>query len=88
MRPPRSSPSRSKTAERRKPSPSPSASAREPGLSAGEHRLRLISIGREHDAQVFYERDYFCRMAHGAFEVLSITPGAYFYQTAVLLKRR
>ena len=47
----------------------------------------VMSIGRGAGSQVFYDRDYFSRMARSAFEVSSITPEAYFYQTAFLLKR-
>lgn len=48
----------------------------------------MISIGRDERSQVFYSRDYFCRMASSAFDVVSITPEAYFYQTALVLKRK
>lgn len=47
----------------------------------------MISIGRDDLSQVFYDRDYFSRMAGSAFDVVSVTPEAYFYQTAFLLKR-
>jgi ubiquinone/menaquinone biosynthesis C-methylase UbiE len=47
----------------------------------------MISIGRDDLSQVFYDREYFSHMARSAFEVLSVTPEAYFYQTAYLLKR-
>jgi hypothetical protein len=47
----------------------------------------MISIGRDDASQVFYDREYFSRMARSAFEVLSVTPEAYFYQTAFVLKR-
>jgi len=47
----------------------------------------MISIGRDDLSQVFYDREYFSRMARCAFDVLSVTPEAYFYQTAFLLKR-
>lgn len=48
----------------------------------------MITIARDDRSQVFYDRDYFCRMAGQAFDVVSVTPEAYFYQTAVLLKRK
>lgn len=48
----------------------------------------VIAIGRDDKSQIFYDRDHFCRMARSAFDVVSITPEAYFYQTAVLLKRK
>lgn len=48
----------------------------------------VIVIGRDNLSQVFYDRDYFCRMAAQAFDLASVTAEAYFYQTAVLLKPR
>lgn len=59
-----------------------------PAYQQVQHGFDMISVGRGSDAQIFYDRDYFCRMARAAFDVVSITPEAYFYQTAVLLKRR
>lgn len=59
-----------------------------PVYAQAKNDFDMISIGRGSDSQVFYHRDYFCRMARTAFDVVSITPEAYFYQTAVLLKRR
>lgn len=40
------------------------------------------------DSQVFYDIDYFCESVKHIFEVVSITPEAYGYQTGVLLKRK
>lgn len=48
----------------------------------------MFTVGRDDTSQVFYDQAYFRRMAGSAFEVLSVTPEAYFYQTALLLKRR
>jgi ubiquinone/menaquinone biosynthesis C-methylase UbiE len=48
----------------------------------------MISIGRDNLSQVFYDAGYFTRMAGSMFEVISVTPGAYFYQTAFLLSRK
>ena len=48
----------------------------------------FLSVGREGDPQVFYDIDYFRRKVSSMFEVLSVTEEAYFYQTAVLLKRK
>jgi SAM-dependent methyltransferase len=48
----------------------------------------VMAIGRDSASQVFYDRDYFCRMASQIVDVLSVTPEAYFHQTAVLLKPR
>jgi SAM-dependent methyltransferase len=48
----------------------------------------FLSVGRESDPQVFYDVDYFRRRVGPAFEILSVTEEAYFYQTAILMKRR
>jgi ubiquinone/menaquinone biosynthesis C-methylase UbiE len=48
----------------------------------------MLAIGRDNRSQVFYKREAFLRMAAPSFEVLSVTEEAYFYQTAVLLRRR
>jgi ubiquinone/menaquinone biosynthesis C-methylase UbiE len=48
----------------------------------------MISIGRDHLSQVFYGTEYFTRMATSMFEVVSVVPQAYFYQTAYLLRRK
>ncbi|MBV9773410.1 MAG: methyltransferase domain-containing protein [Gemmatimonadetes bacterium] len=50
--------------------------------------LGMVSIGRDHLSQVFYGTEYFARMAGSMFEVLSVVPEAYFYQTAFLLRRK
>jgi len=47
----------------------------------------LLVVGRGEDPQIFYDIDHFARMAAPAFDILSVTPEAYFYQTAVLMKR-
>jgi SAM-dependent methyltransferase len=47
----------------------------------------MFTVGRDDWSQVFYDRDYFARMAGSIFKVLSITPDAYFNQTAFLLTR-
>ncbi len=49
--------------------------------------LDMMTLGRDDGSQVFYDRDYFSRMAGQSFDILSITPEAYFYQTAFLLGR-
>jgi ubiquinone/menaquinone biosynthesis C-methylase UbiE len=47
----------------------------------------MISLSRGDSPQVFYDREYFEHTARSAFDVLSVTPEAYFYQTAYVLKR-
>jgi ubiquinone/menaquinone biosynthesis C-methylase UbiE len=47
-----------------------------------------FSIYRGPNSQVFYNMDYFCRMVSHIFNVVSVTPEAYGYQTAVLLERK
>lgn len=39
-------------------------------------------------SQVFYDIDYFCESVSNIFDVISVTPEAYGYQTGVLLKRK
>lgn len=48
----------------------------------------MVSIGRDNLSQVFYGTEFFARMAGSMFEVLSVVPEAYFYQTAFLLRRK
>lgn len=48
----------------------------------------MISIGRDDLSQVFYGAGHFARKAGSIFEVMSVTPEAYFYQTAYLLRRK
>jgi predicted hydrocarbon binding protein len=47
----------------------------------------MFTIGRDNVSQVFYKRSYFQRMVSCVFETLSVTPQAYYYQTAFLLAR-
>jgi ubiquinone/menaquinone biosynthesis C-methylase UbiE len=47
-----------------------------------------IALGRNVDSQVFYDIDYFKNMLNSNFDVISVIPEAYDYQTAVLLKHR
>jgi ubiquinone/menaquinone biosynthesis C-methylase UbiE len=47
----------------------------------------VFTVYRGPDSQVFYHRDYFCRMVSPAFRVLSVAPEAYGYQTAMLLEK-
>jgi SAM-dependent methyltransferase len=48
--------------------------------------LGMFVVGRKTGPNVFYDIEYFCRTLSSMFDVLSITPEAYGYQTAVLLK--
>jgi SAM-dependent methyltransferase len=58
-----------------------------PAYKAARGSFDMIAIGRDSDSQIFYDRDYFCRMLRPGYDVLSIHPEAYFYQTAVLAQR-
>ncbi len=48
----------------------------------------MFVVYRGPNSQVFYRLDYFCRMVSHIFNVVSVTPEAYGYQTAVLLERK
>jgi hypothetical protein len=48
----------------------------------------MFTIGRFMRSQVFYDIDYFTKHLNPFFEVKSITPKAYGFQTAVLLEKR
>jgi ubiquinone/menaquinone biosynthesis C-methylase UbiE len=48
----------------------------------------MFTIGRFMRSLVFYDKDYFVRSVSPIFEVLSVTPEAYGFQTDVLLKKR
>ena len=52
-------------------------------------RFGMLTINRSRDwcVQIFYNSDYFRRMLEPMFRVLSITPEAYTYQTAVVAER-
>ena len=48
----------------------------------------MFTLGRRTGSNVFYNMDYFRKMVEQLnLEVISITPGAYRYQTGVILKR-
>jgi len=51
-------------------------------------KMGMLSIGRDDSSQVFYDIDYFTKTLNPMFEILSITQEAYYYQTAILLKRK
>jgi ubiquinone/menaquinone biosynthesis C-methylase UbiE len=55
---------------------------------AKEREFGMFTIGRDDRSQVFYRRDYFERLAANAFDLLSVTEEAYFYQSAYLMARK
>lgn len=57
-------------------------------LQAAKGGFSMLTIGRDHESQVFYSLDYFLRSLTPSFDVLSVTEEAYFYQTAILLARK
>jgi SAM-dependent methyltransferase len=48
----------------------------------------MLALGRGHDSQIFYERAFFERMTGRMFETMDVIEEAYFYQTALLLRRK
>jgi len=48
----------------------------------------MFTIGRFMRSQVFFDTDYFTQSLHPFFKVLSVTPEAYDFQTAVLLQKQ
>ena len=48
----------------------------------------MFTVGRDNNSQVFYDTEYFSKTVRTMFDIISITPEAYFYQTAFLLKRK
>jgi len=54
--------------------------------AARDQGFAMFTIGRDSDSQVFYDRDWFARRAEPAFDIVSETEEAYYYQTAYLLK--
>jgi ubiquinone/menaquinone biosynthesis C-methylase UbiE len=59
-----------------------------PTYQQAKHDFGMFTIGRDADSQVFYHIDYFRKMVQTMYDILSITPEAYFYQTALVLKRK
>ena len=53
-----------------------------------ENDFDLLVLGRDTVSQVFYNMDYFRKTIEPMYEILSINPGAYGFQTAILLKRK
>jgi ubiquinone/menaquinone biosynthesis C-methylase UbiE len=70
------------------PPPLPRAIREAPAYAEAKAGFDMFTVGRDNHSQVFYTRDYFERMASAGFEILSVTPEAYFYQTAVLMAPR
>lgn len=48
----------------------------------------MFTVGRDDGSQVFYDIDYFSKNLRPIFDIISVTQEAYFYQTALLLKRK
>lgn len=59
-----------------------------PTFQSARDGFGMFTVGRDDQSQVFYDDDYLARMFGQAFEILSVTQEAYFYQTAYLLKRK
>ncbi|HEY0312495.1 MAG TPA: methyltransferase domain-containing protein [Allosphingosinicella sp.] len=59
-----------------------------PSFKAFKHASDMFTVGRDDLSQVFYDRRYFARLLDPAFEVVSATPSAYYYQTAILARPR
>ncbi len=53
-----------------------------------EATFGMLAIGRDFLSQVFYDIDYFRKVAGSMFDVLSVTEEAYGHQTAVLLGQK
>ena len=84
-------PNSTRSKSRRKPNPSgppPKPYEGFPLFARAGADFSFLSVGRQSDPQVFYDVDYFRRRVGPAFEILSVTEEAYFYQTAILMKRR
>lgn len=54
----------------------------------GQDNLGMLVIYRDTLSQVFYDLDFFLKLAQQAFEVVSVTEEAYHYQTGIVLRRR
>jgi SAM-dependent methyltransferase len=54
----------------------------------GQDNLGMLVIYRDTLSQVFYDLDFFLKLAQQAFEVVSVTEEAYHYQTGIILRRR
>lgn len=54
----------------------------------GSANYGMFTIGRYMRSQVFFDTDYFTSMVKDFFDVVSVTPEAYGFQTAVLLRKK
>jgi SAM-dependent methyltransferase len=54
----------------------------------GKNGAAMFTVERDDHSQVFYDSRFFARMLSPMFDIVSVTPEAYFYQTAYCLKRR
>jgi hypothetical protein len=52
-----------------------------------DREFSMFTIGRFMRSQVFYDTDYLSRMLAPFFEVVSVTPAAYGFQTGMLLRK-
>lgn len=52
-----------------------------------DRNFNMLSIGRDTNSQVFYDRDYFCAQLGQFFDVLSVVPEAYSYQTGIVVTK-
>jgi SAM-dependent methyltransferase len=60
----------------------------QPVYTSNKDNFNMIVIGRGASSQVFYDSRYFCEtIVPSCLRFLSYTPGAYFYQSAVLLEK-
>lgn len=50
--------------------------------------FKMMTIGRDTNSQVFYDRDYFCKILSQMFEVLVVVPEAYSYQTGIIVTKK
>ncbi len=52
-----------------------------------DRNFNMMSIGRDTNSQVFYDRDYFRSLLSQFFEVQAIVPEAYGYQTGIIITK-
>jgi SAM-dependent methyltransferase len=60
----------------------------DPTYNREKNNFGMLVIGRDHASQVFYDIDYFRKMASSMYDVISITEEAYGHQTAVMLRKK
>lgn len=59
-----------------------------PTFVAAKAASDMFTIGRDEQSQVFYTVEWFTRLLTPMFEIVSVNPEAYFYQTALLIRPR